>query len=168
MGNVKVRRYQRNKKIGDKDSPLYYYLRQKADSTQIFDINRIAGEIEGIGSLSVEDVEHVIKSLVRSMKLVLRDGNRVKLDGFGTFYITFRCPGVPSADKCSIKNISRVNIRFLADRTLRLVNESTATTRNAPNNVVFELDKPESGGGGNQGGNQGGSGDGGIEDDPLG
>lgn len=168
MGNVKVRRYQRNKKIGDKDSPLYYYLRQKADSTQIFDINRIAGEIEGIGSLSVEDVEHVIKSLVRSMKLVLRDGNRVKLDGFGTFYITFRCPGGPSADKCSIKNISRVNIRFLADRTLRLVNESTATTRNAPNNVVFELDKLESDGGGNQGGGQGGSGDGGIEDDPLG
>ena len=80
---------------------------------RFFDINRIAGEIEGIGSLSVEDVEHVIKSLVRSMKLVLRDGNRVKLDGFGTFYITFRCPGVPSADKCSIKNISRVNIRFL-------------------------------------------------------
>ena len=42
MGNVKVRCYQRNRKIGDKDSLLYYYLRQKADSTQIFATTRNA------------------------------------------------------------------------------------------------------------------------------
>ena len=102
MGTVKLKRYQRRKNIGDSSSPLYYYLRQKPDSGQLYNINRIASEIEGIGALSVEDVEHVIKSLVRSMKQILRDGNRVKLDNFGTFYITFRCPGVETAAKCRI------------------------------------------------------------------
>ena len=53
-------------------------------------------------------------------------------------------------------------------RTIDYIIIHCSTTRNAPNNVVFELDKLESDGGGNQGGGQGGSGDGGIEDDPLG
>ena len=165
MGTVKLKRYQRRKNIGDSSSPLYYYLRQKPDSGQLYNINRIASEIEGIGALSVEDVEHVIKSLVRSMKQILRDGNRVKLDNFGTFYITFRCPGVETAAKCSVKNIPRVNIRFLADNTLKLVNESTVTTKGALNNVVFELEKLESGSG--SGGSDSG-GDGGLDENPLG
>ncbi|HCY69073.1 MAG TPA: DNA-binding protein [Bacteroides cellulosilyticus] len=160
MGTVKLKRYQRRKNIGDSSSPLYYYLRQKPDSGQLYNINRIASEIEGIGALSVEDVEHVIKSLVRSMKQILRDGNRVKLDNFGTFYITFRCPGVETAAKCSVKNI-----RFLADNTLKLVNESTVTTKGALNNVVFELEKLESGSG--SGGSDSG-GDGGLDENPLG
>ncbi len=165
MGTVKLKRYQRRKNIGDSSSPLYYYLRQKPDSGQLYNINRIASEIEGIGALSVEDVEHVIKSLVRGMKQILRDGNRVKLDNFGTFYITFRCPGVETAAKCSVKNITRVNIRFLADNTLKLVNESTVTTKGALNNVVFELEKLESGSG--SGGSDSG-GDGGLDENPLG
>lgn len=99
------------------------------------------------------------------MKQILRDGNRVKLDNFGTFYITFRCPGVETAAKCSVKNITRVNIRFLADNTLKLVNESTVTTKGALNNVVFELEKLESGSG--SGGSDSG-GDGGLDENPLG
>ena len=160
MGTVKLKRYQRRKNIGDSSSPLYYYLRQKPDSGQLYNINRIASEIEGIGALSVEDVEHVIKSLVRSMKQILRE----KLDNFGTFYITFRCPGVETAAKCSVKNITRVNIRFLADNTLKLVNESTVTTKGALNNVVFELEKLESGSG--SGGSDSG-GDGGLDENQI-
>ena len=169
MGTVKLRRYERHKKIGDKSSPVCYYLRQKPDTGQLYDIVRIANEIEGLGALSVEDVEHVIKSLVRSMKQILRDGNRVKLDKFGTFYITFRCPGVDAADKCSVKNIKHVNIRFLPDTGFKLANESVATTKGGVNNVMFELEKLDNGGSGSGGsGDSGGSGGGGLDENPLG
>ena len=165
MATVSVVRYQRKKKIGDDKSPMVYVLKPKPGESKLYSIESLAREIESIGSLSVEDVEHVIKSLVRSMKQILRDGNRVKLDNFGTFYITFRCPGVETAAKCSVKNITRVNIRFLADNTLKLVNESTVTTKGALNNVVFELEKLESGSG--SGGSDSG-GDGGLDENPLG
>ena len=51
MGTVKLRRYERHKKIGDKSSPVCYYLRQKPDTGQLYDIVRIANEIEGLGAL---------------------------------------------------------------------------------------------------------------------
>ncbi len=50
--------------------------------------------------------------------------------------------------------------------TLRLVNDSVATTKGAPNNINFELvsdDNKTSGGSGNGGGNAGGE-----EENPLG
>ncbi len=139
MALVNVVRAQRRKKLGDKTSPLLYYIKQKPGDSKVFDLARLAAEIETIGALSVEDVRHVLNSFVRSMKVVLRDGNRVKIDGLGTFYITLTCPGVEAEKECTVRNIKRVNLRFRVDNTLRLVNDSTATTRSAPNNVVFNL-----------------------------
>ena len=101
----------------------------------------------------------------------LANGDKVKLNQLGTFHMTFRCPGMEASDKCTVRNISKVNIRFIPDKELKLVNGSTAVTR-SPANVGFVLDKPEEGGsgGGNQGGGSGGgSGDDGDQgEDPLG
>ena len=68
----------------------------------------------------------------------------------------------------TVKNIERVNIRFKVANTLRLVNDSNASTKGGANNITFELVSEEgsSSGGNSGGGNSGG--DGGIEDDPLG
>lgn len=92
-------------------------------------IESLAREIESIGSLSVEDVEHVMQSFVRSMKKVLVAGNKVKVDGLGIFYTTLTCPGVEQEKDCTVRNITRVNLRFKVDNSLRLANDSTATTR---------------------------------------
>lgn len=69
-----------------------------------------------------------------------------------------------------MKNIKRVNIRFVPDKDLKLVNNSHAATR-SPANVTFALEKLEdkeggSSDGGNSGGNSGG--DGGLNENPLG
>ncbi|WP_321330844.1 HU family DNA-binding protein [uncultured Bacteroides sp.] len=138
--SVSVVRYARQKKIGDANSPTIYLLRQVAKSSKVFTIDTLAGEIETTGALSQEDVIHVMKSFVRSMKKVLKEGNRVKVDGLGTFYITLTCPGVETEKECTVRNISKVNLRFMVDNTLRLVNDSIATTRSAPNNVEFVLE----------------------------
>ena len=38
-----------------------------------------------------------------------------------------------------MRSITRVNLRFKVDNSLRLANDSTATTRGGDNNMVFEL-----------------------------
>lgn len=143
MITVPVVRYERRKKMGDNTSPIIHLLKQKPGSSQMYTIDMLAREIESIGSLSVEDVTHVMQSFVRAMKKVLVAGNKVKVDGLGIFYTTITCPGVSDAKECTIKNIKRVNIRFSVDNALRLANDSVATTRNGPNNVVFEIESPK-------------------------
>ena len=171
MATVTVVRYKRRKRIGDEKSPMVYALKLKSGEAKIYSIETLAREIESIGSLSVEDVSHVMKSFVRAMKKVLVAGDKVKVDGLGIFYTTLTCPGVEQEKDCTVKNIERVNIRFKVANTLRLVNDSNASTRGGANNITFELvsEDGNSSGGNSGGGNTGGDGgDGGIEDDPLG
>ncbi len=143
MALVTVERVQRRKVMSDPKSPIIHYLKQKSGDSKVYDLKRLSEEIETVGSLSIEDVQHVLRSFVRSMKIVLRDGNRVKIDGLGTFYITLCCPGVPTKDECTVRNIKRVNIRFKVDNVMRLVNDSIATTRAGANNVEFTLYTPK-------------------------
>ena len=176
MATVSVVRYQRKKKIGDDKSPMVYVLKPKPGESKLYSIESLAREIESIGSLSVEDVEHVMQSFVRSMKKVLVAGNKVKVDGLGIFYTTLTCPGVELEKDCTVRNITRVNLRFKVDNALRLANDSTATTRGGDNNMVFELvskNAPASGGNGDGGGSgsgggscSGSGGDGGEEEAP--
>ena len=81
MATVTVVRYKRRKRIGDEKSPMVYALKLKSGEAKIYSIETLAREIESIGSLSVEDVSHVMKSFVRAMKKVLVAGDKVKVDG---------------------------------------------------------------------------------------
>ena len=171
MATALVVRAQRYKKIGDKTSPLVYILKRKPRDAKMYDLKRISEEIEALGGMSAEDVLHVGKAIVRNMREKLTDGNSVRLDGFGIFHTTFKCRATEVAKDCTVKNIERVNIRFKVANTLRLVNDSNASTRGGANNITFELvsEDGSSSGGNSGGGNTGGDGgDGGIEDDPLG
>lgn len=170
MSNALVVRAQRHKTVGDKDSPMVYTLRRKSKDAKIFNLNRIAQDIEALGGMSAEDVEHVGKAIVRQMRQTLTDGNSVRLDGFGIFHTTFKCRATEEAKDCTVKNIERVNIRFKVANTLRLVNDTNATTKGAPNNLVFELVKEDDAtGNGSGSGSGGGSGSGeGQEENPLG
>ena len=85
----------------------------------------------------------------------------MKLNKFGTFHMTFCCPGTEASDKCTVRNISRVNIRFVPDKELKLVNGSNAQTRSTAN-VTFSLEKTDGEGGSSN------KPDGGLEEDPLG
>lgn len=168
MAAITVVRYQRRKRIGDEESPMVFSLKPKSGESRIYSIETLAREIESIGSLSVEDVAHVMQSFVRSMKKVLVAGNKVKVDGLGIFYTTLTCPGVEKEKDCTVKSISRVNLRFKVDNSLRLVNDSVASTRGGENNMIFELLSPKKktpggSGSGDEGGSGDGSGDGGGE-----
>ena len=165
MATVTVVRFKRRKRIADEESPMVYALKPKSGEAKIYSIETLAREIESIGSLSVEDVSHVMKSFVRAMKKVLVSGDKVKVEGLGIFYTTLTCPGVEVEKDCTVKSISRINLRFKVDNSLRLANDSTATTRGGDNNMVFELytDKKSAAGGngGSDGSDDSGKGDGG-------
>lgn len=130
---------------------MVYTLKRKSKDAKIFDLARIAQDIEALGAMSAEDVEHVGKAIVRQMRQALVDGNSVRLDGFGIFHTTFKCRATEQAKDCTVKNIERVNIRFKVANSLRLVNDTNATTKGSPNNIVFELvGNSSSGTGGNE------------------
>nr|WP_302830161.1 DNA-binding protein [uncultured Bacteroides sp.] len=158
MANALVVRTQRYKKIGDKSSPLVYTLRRKSRDAKIYDLARIAAEIEALGGMSAEDVLHVGRAIVRQMREKLTDGNSVRLDDFGLFRTSFHCITTDVEKDCTVKNIDRVRVNFKVASTLRLVNDSVATTKGAPNNITFELVK-ENGGTSAGGNGEGGSGD---------
>ena len=156
MATALVVRAQRYKKIGDKTSPLVYILKRKPRDAKMYDLR----------GMSAEDVLHVGKAIVRNMREKLTDGNSVRLDDFGIFRTSFHCIATENPKDCTVKNIDKVRINFKVATTLRLVNDSVATTKGAPNNINFELvsdDNKTSGGSGNGGGNAGGE-----EENPLG
>ena len=155
--DVIVERFQRRKIVSNPASPMLYYLRQKPKTCGTVDIDVLAASIQKNCAMTKGDVKHVIEALVEEIQGNLANGDKVKLNQLGTFHMTFRCPGMEASDKCTVRNISKVNIRFIPDKEL---------------NVGFVLDKPEEGGsgGGNQGGGSGGgSGDDGDQgENPLG
>lgn len=136
---VPMKRYQRRQILNKADSPLMYYLRQDPGSYQTCTIKSIASKIEVHGALTREDVIHSINSFIRLLQEELVVGNKVKVDGLGIFHITTSCIGAEKEEDCTVRNIKRVNLRFMVDNELRLVNETIATTRNAPNNVSFYI-----------------------------
>lgn len=163
---VPVRRYQRPKTVGDPNSPLYYYLRQEPGSFQIVTLRMIAQRMERSGSLTAQDTLHSFENFILEIRNELVLGNKVKIPGLGTFQMTFSTEGTETEEECTVKKIKKVNIRFLVDNTLRLVNDSNATTRGAVNNVQFYIKKKEktnaedNGGNNNSGGDDGGGGGG--------
>lgn len=156
MTNALVVRIQRRKRIGDNNSPMVYTLKRKSRDAKMYNLERIAQEIESLGGMSAEDVLHVARALVRNIREKLTDGNSVRLDDFGIFRTSFHCIATEAEKDCTVKNIDRIRINFKVAGSLRLVNDAVATTKGAPNNLTFELvaadgsSKP--GGGDNSGG----------------
>ena len=147
---VSVERYQRKKYVNQENSPVLYYIRQKAGTAKVVDIDALAN-----CALTTGDVKHTIEALVEQLRKVLTQGNKVKIEGLGTFHMTLTCLPGETEKECTVKNIKRVNVRFIPDKAMKLVNASRSMTR-SPNNVNFALVSEG-----------GGSGGGDIVDDPT-
>ncbi|KAA6336585.1 Cobalt-precorrin-5B C(1)-methyltransferase [termite gut metagenome] len=135
---VKVHRYLRRKVAADPTSPMVYHLKQVPGTSQTHTIENLAEIIEEKSSLTAGDVIHVTNALVRELKKVLLRGDRVKINGFGIFSLTFNATEVETEKECTVKTINKVNIRFRTDNALRLANESTSDTHGS-NNVKFDI-----------------------------
>ena len=101
---VSVERYQRKKYVNQENSPVLYYIRQKAGTAKIVDIDALAEDIQTNCALTTGDVKHTIEALVEQLRKVLTQGNKVKIEGLGTFHMTLTClPG--ETEKLSLIHI---------------------------------------------------------------
>ena len=162
------------KRMGRKDprkiDGVLKYHPQLVTMGQSVDLDGIAYIMKDKSSLSLGDIQSVLTNYVEAMRAALFDGKSVNIRDFGVFSLSAHTLGATTKEECTVKNIKRVNIRFVPDKDLKLVNNSHAATR-SPANVTFALEKLEdkeggSSDGGNSGGNSGG--DGGLNENPLG
>ena len=106
---VFYRLYQ-NKRSGAKHD--YWYAR--AAHPQTVNLEKIAEIVQQNCSVKGSDVRAVLSELVEVMTLQLQAGNRVKLDGFGTFKIGLCSTGVEKAEDFSVaRNVEPVHLLFL-------------------------------------------------------
>lgn len=158
---VSVERYKRKKYVGQSDSPTLYYLRQKAGDGKTMTTQDLTQEIQDNSSLKKGEVLHVVEEVIEQIVKNLTKGNKVKLDGLGTFHMTLNSLGSETEKECTVKSISKVNIRFMADKEIKLVNGSSISTR-SPNAIEFTLDSKDK-----EPSDGDGSGDGGEVIDPM-
>lgn len=72
----------------------------------------------------------IIEDLCSEIQEMLLEGHAVLLDGIGKLYLTISSEGVDDVEDWTQSNISRVNVRFTADKNLQ---------NSINNNAQFEL-----------------------------
>ena len=113
-------------------------------------------------------MKHAIEAFVEQLRLSLTQGDKVKIDGSG--YVPHHAVQRGDGEGKGLHGAqasAEVNVRFVADKALHLVNASHTSTR-SENNVEFVLaSKSDTEGGNAGGGNTGGGGNsGGDEEAP--
>ena len=118
-------------------------------------------DIQKSCAMTKGDVKHVIEALVEEVQENLANGNKVKLNQFGTFHMTFCCPGVATSAECTVKNIKSIQINFRPSSSVR---PNLTSTRAGDKIEFLDLEAPKKkkgdgsgednnpGGGGNEGG----------------
>ena len=97
-------------------------------------LKNLANEIAHSTSLTASDVKAVIEELIVSFERHLINGEKLKLDGLGTFKTSFSGEGSESIEEVSAKNIDNKSIRvtFVADNELK---------KSIRNNIFLEKEK---------------------------
>lgn len=79
-----------------------------------YDAQRLARDIEKECTVSYTDVISVLTAIPGVMRRYLAEGHSVKLDGIGSFFLTFECKktGVDSAEEVSMDQVTNIKVQF--------------------------------------------------------
>jgi len=83
------------------------------------DLKSMSKDLADVSSLSAGDVQNVIVNLVDQLPKWLMEGISVKLDGFGSFRLSFSSDGVATKDEVTANQIKDVRIIFDADDNIK-------------------------------------------------
>lgn len=94
-----------------------YYARS-ISSGKTITTARLMDEVAGASTVAPADVAAVLRALSDAMRGHLSDGDKVKLDNIGTFYLMADASGngVATEAEVSAQQINRVNVRFTAQK----------------------------------------------------
>lgn len=79
----------------------------------------LSKDLAEVSSLSAGDVQNVIVNLIDQLPKWLMQGNSVKLDGFGSFRLSFSSDGVETKDDVNANLIKDIRIIFDADDQIK-------------------------------------------------
>ena len=113
--SIKFRMYQDNRKNSKRKG--YWYAR--AVSPDLVSVKDLALRISERCTVTEPDILAVISALVFEMNQVLKDGNRVKLDGLGTFRVGIHSQGVQKAEDFNAQRYLRCACAFRANGDYR-------------------------------------------------
>ena len=162
-------------------SKKYVKLTEKwipvSKTVSCYDAHRLAKDIEKESTVSQTDVMAVLNAIPTVMTRYLAEGHSVKLDGIGSFFLTFECKktGVDTPEEVSMDQVTNIKVQFRPamkggskkgkfNNTL-IADDIEWTYLPSTKGESFDDDAEENEGTNNEQGNQGGnnSGDGGFE-----
>jgi predicted histone-like DNA-binding protein len=83
------------------------------------DLKQLSQDISELSSLSPGDVLNVIANLITMLPKWLKEGDSIKLDGFGSFRLSFSSDGVATKEEVTASLIKDIRILFDADDNLK-------------------------------------------------
>ena len=70
------------------------------------------------GTIYTSDiVKGVVEKFINCFEELLLEGNKIKLDGLGTFYLSATTEGVADEKDFSANNVKAIHVRFLPDQS---------------------------------------------------
>ena len=83
------------------------------------DLKNFSKDLSEVSSLSAGDVQNVIVNLIDQLPKWLMEGYSVKLDGFGSFRLSFSSEGAAVKDDVSADSIKEIYILFVPDVAIK-------------------------------------------------
>ena len=83
------------------------------------DLKNLSKDLSEVSSLSAGDVQNVIANLIDQLPKWLMEGDSVKLDGFGTFRLSFSSAGEAVKEDITADSIKDIYILFEPDAAIK-------------------------------------------------
>lgn len=83
------------------------------------DLKKLSKDLSEVSSLSAGDVQNVIANLIDQLPKWLMEGDSVKLDGFGSFRLSFSSESAATKEGVSVALIKDIHIIFEADEEIK-------------------------------------------------
>ena len=70
------------------------------------------------GTIFTSDVvKGVVEKFINCFEELLMEGNKIKLDGLGTFYLSINTEGVDDETKFTANNVKAIRVKFIGDQS---------------------------------------------------
>ena len=86
------------------------------------------------GTIFTSDVvKGVVEKFIQCFEELLLEGNKIKLDGLGTFYLSINTEGVANEKEFNVNNVKAIRVKFIGDQS----KESEYATKMLTNKARF-------------------------------
>ena len=114
MAKLLYRKYQNQ----NKKSNAYGKTFARMVSTGTLGTDEICDHIAKHGTIYASDiVKGVVEKFINCFEELLMEGNKIKLDGLGTFYLSINTEGVDDETKFTANNVKAIRVKFIGDQS---------------------------------------------------